>query len=214
MASIKRRVQIGYVIAAVASGMVPATAQGLRQSSTASFEVATIKPMDPNGRGALGFVGYPGGRVTVGSATVKMLVHYAFDIDEHQIRGGPEWVSTSRFDVTGVDPAPKRPASTEPDRRATPTEAEREMLRGLLVERFGLKVRRSTQEAPVYLLTRGKGPLQLKPTEHPERDPRGGVFMRASGVADGEAAGINMSMTFLVKSLTEELDHPVLDRTG
>lgn len=159
-------------------------------------------------------MGYPGGKVTVGSATVMMLVHYAFDIDEHQIHGGPEWVSTSRFDVTGVDPAPQRPASTEPDRRATPTNAEREMLQNLLVERFGLKIRRSTQDGPVFLLIRGKGLLQLTPSEHPERDPRGGVFMKRGGVPDGEAAGINMSMGFLAKQLTPEMDRPVLDRTG
>lgn len=178
-----------------------------------AFEVATIKPMDPNSSGIMGFLSYPGGRVVVGSATLKMLMYYAFDVQEFQISGGPDWVDKDRYNVVALPPALSRMAK-QPPLKATPNDEQRKMLQTLLVERFGLKFHREIKEQPVYILVRGNRKLQMEDAKDKDADPRAAVFMKRGGIADGEAAGINVSMPFLARQLSRDLGRAVLDRTG
>ena len=180
-----------------------------------AFEVATIKPNDPNKPGIMGFESYPGGRVVVGYANLKMLLYYAFDVQEFQISGVPAWADKNRYDIEALPPSSSESrTAVQPPIKATPSDEQRKMLQTLLIERFGLKFHRETKEGPVYLLLRGKGQLRLDAPKHPDGDSRGGVFMKQGGVADGSADGTNISMLFLARELSPDLGRPVLDRTG
>jgi uncharacterized protein (TIGR03435 family) len=192
-----------------------ATAARSDASTLPSFEVATIKPMDPNAGGALGFYSRPGGRVFVGAATVKTIVTLAYHLQEYQVVGGPDWASTERYNISAVPPdsSPSRTA-VQPEIKASPSEEQRQMLQRLLLDRFGLKVHRETREGPVYILSRGKKPLQLKEPEHKDGDPRGTVIIRQGGIADGSAFGENITMPILAEQLGSRLELPVIDRTG
>lgn len=181
----------------------------------AAFEVATIKPIDPNGGGRVGFYSYPGGRVVVGAATVKMLMYYAFDVQEFQIQGGPDWAGSARYDVAAVPPENSESRTAkQPPVKATPSDEQRAMLKTLLVERFGLKFHSEMKERPAYILTRGKKPLQLQTPKDKDADSRVAVMMKAGGIVDGEAFGTNISMASLVKQLSRYMNSPVLDETG
>ncbi|WP_311733017.1 TIGR03435 family protein [Granulicella mallensis] len=180
-----------------------------------AFEVSTIKPHDFNHGGMLGFISYPGGRVVVGAANLKMLLYFAFDLQSFQISGVPAWADKNRYDIEALPPASSESrTAVQPPMKATPSDEQRKMLQNLLVERFGLKFHRETKEGPVYLLLRGKGQLRLEAPAHPEGDSRGGVIMMQGGIADGSAFGLNISMPFLARQLSSNLDRPVLDRTG
>ena len=88
------------------------------------------------------------------------------------------------------------------------------MLQSLLRDRYALKFHTETRQGEVYLLTRGSKPLQLQPPKYPTVDSRGGVMMKQGGIADGEAAGTNVTMAFLASQLSRYLGLPVLDQTG
>jgi uncharacterized protein (TIGR03435 family) len=180
------------------------------------FDVASIKPHDPNTGGIAGFLAFPGGRIVVGAATVKMILYYAFDIRESQIMGGPDWIGSDRYDVVALSPAAYSGESQTklPPHRATPSEQQRGMLQALLADRFGLKYHRETRQASVYILSKGKNKLQMVETQDKEQDPRGGLLTKSDGTADGEMFGKNMSMDLLARRLSADLDRPVLDRTG
>lgn len=180
------------------------------------FEVASIKPNNPHASGIAGFLAFPGGRIVVGGATVNMLIYYAFDVRESQIVGGPDWIGRDRYDVVALSPTAdsKEGHPKPPPNRATPSEEQREMLQALLADRFGLKCHRETRQASVYLLSRGKNKLQMVESQDKTRDPKGGLIRRAGGIAGGEMFGENVSMEFLAKRLSVDLDRPVLDRTG
>ena len=184
-------------------------------AQTPAFEVATIKPHDLNKSGMMGFISYPGGRVVVGYANLKMLLYYAFDVQGFQISGVPAWADKNRYDIVALPPSfSESRTAAQPPMKATPSDEQRKMLQSLLVERFGLKFHRETKEGPVYLLLRGKGQLRLEAPKHPDGDSRGGVFMKQGGIADGSAAGTNISMQFLARQLSSDLERPVLDRTS
>ena len=83
----------------------------------------------------------PGGRFTAATSTLKQLIANAFDVKDYQIDGGPAWLTTDYFDITANAGADATPADVKA------------MLRALLTERFGLRTRNDTRQAPVYVLT-------------------------------------------------------------
>lgn len=184
-------------------------------SNLPAFEVATIKPINPNAGGMMGFISRPGGRVDLGFASVKIMMCHAFDVQESQITGGPAWVDTDRYNVTAVPPesSPSRTAA-QAKIKATPSDEQRKMIQRLLIDRFGLKVHWETKEGPVYILTRGRKPLQLKEPKDKNADPRGAVIVKQGGIADGSAFGINIPMPLLARFMGSWFNMPVLDKTG
>jgi uncharacterized protein (TIGR03435 family) len=200
-----------FFVALASVGAQTAVPNTPGQDELLHFDVATIKPVDPKGGGRFGPRITPDGKVTVGAASVKMLVGIAFDVDEWQVTGGPEWGGSTRYDIVGVPPDPARTPSTQ--NRTHPTEAERQMLQSLLTERFGFKFHRIVKTGPVFFLTRSSGELQLKEPKDKDRRPAASLMIRGD-VADGEAFGINTTMANLARSLSPDLGRPVLDRTG
>src|SRR5579883_250132 len=62
------------------------------------FEVVSIKPADPGGRG--GFIRFlPGGRFEATGVPVKLLIQVAYDLQSFQIVGLPAWTGSDRFVV-------------------------------------------------------------------------------------------------------------------
>ena len=88
------------------------------------------------------------------------------------------------------------------------------MLQSLLRDRFGFKFHLESKKGEVYLLTRGRKPLQLKPPKDPAADPRAVVVVKAGGIDDGEAFGTNTTMEYMAQMLSRYLGLPVVDETG
>src|SRR3954471_19446182 len=103
-----------------------ASAQG-QSSAPLAFEVASIKPNVPDGSGNIlvGIQPQPGGRLTINNGNLRMLIRFAYNVDDTQISGGPPWIDSDRYDIV---------AKGEGD--AT-TDQLRQMLQTLLADRFG-----------------------------------------------------------------------------
>jgi uncharacterized protein (TIGR03435 family) len=82
----------------------------------------------------------PGGRFTAMSS-LKQLIADAFEVKDYQVEGGPPWLAADYFEITANAGADATPADVKA------------MLRALLAERFGLRTRSETRQAPVYVLT-------------------------------------------------------------
>jgi uncharacterized protein (TIGR03435 family) len=184
-----------------------------RAQDAPEFEVATIKPSDPNAGGMVGFLSYPGGRVLFGHSSLKMMMYFAYDLPESRITGGPDWVGKDQFEVTALPPdfSESRTAK-QPPIKATPSAEQSQMLQSLLADRFALKVHREVKQGPVYLLTLGSGKLRLQAPKDRDADSRFAVMQKGGGIVDGETFGVNVSMAFLAERL--RLDLPVVDETG
>jgi len=168
-----------------------------------SFEVASIKPTPDLAR-AVGVVQtFPGGRVKFQSSTVEYLVEQAFGVQRFQVSGGPEWIYREGFDIEAKPPAALAGAT---NRGVILSEIQRQMLLGLLEDRFQLKYRRETNEGIVYSLTRRSGSIKLR--EAKNKDAMAWISGPETGIAGG-----NVSMRLLAARLSRWLDHPVLDRT-
>ena len=205
-----------------------------------SFEVASVKPSNPNPAGPLGatpMVLPALGRLTAMNVTLRMLIMAAYQKQPFQIVGGPPWFNSAKFDIN---------ARAE-DGTLTPDQIL-EMLKTLLADRFQLKLRTETRDVPIYALmvARSDGKLgeKLKPSSETcpdfkvqqqqqlEAIAKGGLSaLAAMRPAPGEtrpcaivpmptgggAIGMKangQTMSLLTLLLTQLAGRPVVDKTG
>jgi len=176
----------------------PASAVPMAANARPVFEVATIKPSNPGAQGK----GYTvrGRQVLTLNTSLSDLMTFAYELHARQIAGGPPWLETDKYDVTG-----------QPDIVGLPNVAQmRLMVQKLLADRFKLTFHREKKELSVYALVVGaKGPMLTKSAGDPNGLP--GLIFRQLGVLPaqnatmGDFAGVMQSAV---------LDRPVVDQTG
>lgn len=132
------------------------------------FEAATIKPIPPNSTGIeQGTDVAPDGVLRLNALNLKTMVQEAFNLDYWQITGGEPWMEKNLYNVVAEPPDAIR--QSHPDTRHTWYTLDdprlREMLQTLLIQRFQLKVYRTTQTGRIYFLERTSKPLALHPAK-------------------------------------------------
>jgi uncharacterized protein (TIGR03435 family) len=167
-----------------------------------AFEVATVKPVDTDARAGRMFRMDGTHRWVATNYTLKNLIALAYDMNPRTISGGPGWMETQYFDIEAVTPGGVRPTRLE----------QMQMLRALLVERFGLKFHREDKELSIYALNVAKGGTKLKAAEKPE-DPPQLVGVVYPGKIEVPARSVTMD-DFVAMLQRATLDRPTVNRTG
>jgi uncharacterized protein (TIGR03435 family) len=193
-------------------GTALAITAGLVRSQTGTparpeFEVASVKPDNADSPVEFGAGnGGAGGR----NVTLKMLIGFAWRLQEFQISGGPGWVGSDRFDVQGK----------AEDRNADPDRL-RLMLQSLLEDRFNLKSHRETKESTVYELAVGKGgpkiklnPDQTSPDVNGPAPLGAGPNRGAIRIGAGSLTGNAVTLARFTRFLSQRLDRTVVDKTN
>jgi uncharacterized protein (TIGR03435 family) len=164
----------------------------------AVFEVATIKPSNPDAQGKLFTV--KGRQVITLNTTLGDLIAFAYDVQARQIVGAPAWADTDKFDING-----------QPQGQGLPNQRQlRGMIQKLLEDRFKLAFHRDKRELPVYALVVGAGgPKLTRNDTNPDGLP--GLLFRGLGVLPVVNARL---ADFANVMQTAVLDRPVIDRTG
>lgn len=200
------------------------------------FDAASIKVAAPQGANGVVFIGParggPGSQdpthITWG-ATLAQVLQTAYDVKAYQVEG-PDWINTERYDFAVVVPegATKQQVAG--------------MWRNLLAARFGLKSHVVQKEFSVDDLVVGPQGHKLKantepipePGAEPNRPPPppppgpGGEFrapaltgpglmmmMRSGpGGVVAQANGRAQALSALVQMVSNQIGHPVVDKTG
>jgi uncharacterized protein (TIGR03435 family) len=163
-----------------------------------TFEVATIKPSDPN-RSGWG-LGTKGTHFFTVNTNMNDLISFAYGVHAKQIVDGPGWFLTEKFDIDGLPDVPGKP--------------NREQLKGmvqkLLANRFKLAMHHDQRELAVYALTVGKSGLKLSPS------PAASTNLSGWGLKKAGVLGVkSMTMAEFASVMQRAvLDKPVLDQTG
>jgi uncharacterized protein (TIGR03435 family) len=158
------RVALAILFAATAASAQDPAAPAAAVSPNAAFEVASVKPSNPNPDPAnpLSMIALmlpqPGGRFTATNTPLRMLIMVAYELkQEAQLVGGTPDLLAAKYDITA------RAAGTATIGKELP-----QLLRSLLADRFKLKTHTETRELPLYdlVLARGDGRLgpDLKPS--------------------------------------------------
>ena len=202
-----------------------------------AFDAVSIRANITSGRGGRSGGAMQPQRFFVENATLKTIVRRAYgtagqapgntlDLLEQQVVGGPEWVTSDKFDITATTVA------------ATESAQMRLMVQRVLAERFQMKAHWEKREMPVYLLTmarpdrqpgtgmtlkseadcvRGRrdGPPPIPQPGVPAPPPNCGAIQ----FGPGQLITGGVPMEWLVSTFTNVpvitgIDRPVLDRTG
>jgi uncharacterized protein (TIGR03435 family) len=209
----------------------PAAITPLAQTTLPSFEVASVK-RNPSGLGRSMIENVqPSGLWLLTNVPTRALIRTAYRVHDFQIVGAPDWVQTEHYDVVAKASGDLRPAAPGAPR------AQFLMLRSLLIDRFKLKARLETREAPVFALvlarTDGKPGAGLvpahddcaaivaaeikreRPVAPPGERPVCGLIAGPIGTTGGDRiAGGNASIGQLATTLSGRMNRIVLDRTG
>jgi uncharacterized protein (TIGR03435 family) len=116
------------------------------------FEAASVKPSNPDRNpNMIAVQRQPGGRLNTVNTPVRLLITFAYQIQNYQLVNVPDWINNERYDIVAKmegDPPPIVPGSG----------ADHMMLamRSLLADRFKLVVHRETREADIYALVVAK----------------------------------------------------------
>jgi len=203
-------VAITAVAGPIAMGIVKVPKMRAQAAAAKTFEVASIKPSDPEARGVrIGLL--PGGGLRANNVRLVQLIQFAYDVPNFQISGGPGWAASEGFDILAKGPqsADDRDLSQMKNtERMQIGELVKQRLQALLAERFQLVIRRDSKEVPVFALVVAKNGPKLK--ESAEGD--GGRQELTTDRGDLTAQRVTMEM--LANILTRRVQRPVLDKTG
>ena len=164
-----------------------------------SFEVATIKPSEPDkpGKG----ITVRGTRFMTRNTSLNDLIAFFYGVQQKQIVGAPSWVETDKWDI-----------EAQPDVPGTPNEAQvKTMVRKLLANRFQLKTHLESKEMSAYLLTVAKTGNKMK-----EGDPNAQLpGLGFTSISPVSLIVRNATMDDFARFLQQlVLDRPVVDQTA
>jgi uncharacterized protein (TIGR03435 family) len=173
------------------------------------FEVASVKLHTSDDQRVM-MAALPGGRFVAANTPLRFLIRTAFQLQEDQVVGGPNWLATDRFDIEAR--APELPG---PPNAQLPA-----MLRSLLADRFKLTTHSERRELPVFALERMRrdgslGP-GLRPTACPELAADLSRPQPCSTVQTGVGSLTLRGMPFdqVTPFLSPAVSRVVVDRTG
>jgi uncharacterized protein (TIGR03435 family) len=175
------------------------------------FEVATIKPTDPDFRGR--FIRMESTHQLVArNHALNTLIAAAYNLNPRAISGGPAWIESDHYDILAKAPGEVRPNLDE----------QMAMLRKLLADRFKLTFHREQKELSIYALTVAKNGAKVTGSKlkesavSPDDSPIGPpplIFVVTPPAV--RLPGRDATMAELASVFQRGvLDRPVVDQTG
>lgn len=206
----------GVVHAADASAGLPGIDEQalISDKPLPSFEVASIKPSDPDYHGI--DIQISPGRLMIRGATPRVLIQFAYKLkSENQVTDGPAWLDSKHYDIDAKEEQSQQ-AADHGQMTAEQGQRIRLELQSLLAERFHLQVSPQTKELPVYALIVAKGGPKLTPTPAPKaNDKPHGQMIHMNGRGDLTATDVPVSLLADVLSRQPETNgRVVVDKTG
>lgn len=193
--------------------------------SPARFEVADIKPADPDARPFVGIL-YTGGLQVHAGGTLRQMIAMALQVPpnvaDDMVVGLPKSADSQRWDIIAKLPTTGEGGAikTNGNQLPPPLSVALEMMRGMLVDRFEMKTHTENREVTVYALTLSSGKPKMTQATDSER-----TGCKADPNAPKPFTNIqvmlsckNTSMDELAQDFPQwanaYVDHPIVDATG
>ena len=181
--------------------LLAALVYGQDKPARLTFEVSSIKPSKPGGRGGAMKV-LPGGQEFIAqNFPLRLMIARLHWVPPRQVTGGPDWMDSEVWDI-----------QAKADRPGFTREQMTEMLGNLLEDEFKLKLRKDAKEGSVYALTIDKSGLKMKVNESPE-DYEIPIQGGPGGVTIGKRVAMDR-LCFTLGSFLQNNERPVIDKTG
>lgn len=192
-----------------------------------SYEVATIKPLDPNTASSV--VRLPPG-ASLSPLSIRRYIMNAYGaVYPPQVVGGPDWLNKDAYLINGKVPDDLE-AALQKMTREDRSDQTRMMQQCLLADRFHLRAHFETRILPVYELVPAKGRLKItevpapqepKPGDPPMRLRPGDPLPPGSSTTTVNSNGLRVlngraiKMQLLARIIGGDIgDRPIVNHTG
>jgi len=189
------------------SAQSPAVINANPAATEPAFDVAAIRENHSDHTARSHIVSSPtDGHLTVINVPMKMLLQFAFALPETRILGGPDWLSSIKFDIEA-----KSDSSVDDRLHALSSDdsklLKQKMVQALLADRFKLIDHMETRELPVYALVAAKGGTKLQASKS------SGTTIDSWNSKIDIRGGDN-TVALLAEELSKKLGRVVIDKTG
>jgi uncharacterized protein (TIGR03435 family) len=164
-----------------------------------AFEVASVKPSDPNQPG-WGINVIRGGEMRTRNTTLNDLIKFAYDMHPKQVVGAPGWADTDKFDI-----------EAKPDTPGVPTVNQAKvMFQKLLADRFSLTSHKDRRELTAYAITVAKKGVKI------QKEENSSVPLPGFGGPPPQGFNVHNATVAEFASVLQAqfTDLPVIDQTG
>jgi uncharacterized protein (TIGR03435 family) len=187
------------VLTAAMAVAAPIGLTGQVAAPAPAFTAASIK-RNVSGRQETTLDVRPGGRLFIVNHSLRQLLRIVFQVQDGQLIGGPDWLTSDRWDIV---------ASAD----ASVSEFQMiGMLRELLTERFRLQVHREPRAIPVYALVVADGGLRPG-FRRSDNDCRVRTTC-GQRQGRGEFNGTGQTLGSIRRALEQASGRIIVDRTG
>jgi uncharacterized protein (TIGR03435 family) len=163
------------------------------------FEVASIKPSDPN-QTTWGINVNSSGTLLTRGTTLNDLLKFAYDIHPKQVVGAPAWADSEKFDIQAKPDTPGMPGMNQ----------MKAMLQKLLADRFSLASHKDSRELAAYAITVAKSGAKIQKEVN--------ATVPLPGFGGRPQFGFNVRNATLAEFASvmqaQFMDLPVVDQTG
>src|SRR5256885_12974326 len=87
-----------FAVLVLASAFTITIAAAQTPTEKPSFEVASVKP-NKSGDNRVMIATQPGGGMTVTNLSLRLLVTWAYELQDFQLVGAPDWADQEHFDI-------------------------------------------------------------------------------------------------------------------
>jgi len=189
----------------------------LPSGSKPAFEIVSLKA-NVSGESRTSIGNRPGGRFVATGAPLKFLMTSAYHVRDFQILGGPNWITSDRWDIDARAAEGTVTRQGPPDPNVPDTMSL--MVQSLIEDRFQLKIHRETREQPIYELVIAKGGSKVKlsddqgPVQPQQRgDEPPPVRRNSLTIGRGDFQGEGIQFGIFVNALSQQLGRPIVDKT-
>ncbi|HEY5028087.1 MAG TPA: M56 family metallopeptidase [Candidatus Angelobacter sp.] len=152
--------------------------------------------------------------------TLQNLIKLAYGVQDNQISGGPDWVTTARFNVEA-----KLDSSVVAELKKLSPEQQKmerdQMFQNLLADQFKVALHRESKLLPAQVLVIAKNGPKIQAAKPGDTYPNGvkGLDGLPAGahkfVAGPDGVTVQaLPLSFVAEHLAQHLNQPVVDRTG
>jgi uncharacterized protein (TIGR03435 family) len=147
------------------------------------------------------------------TGTLRRMILYGYGLQDFQLSGGPDWVSTATWVMSAKNDTPD-PDFSKMSKAELQVMYDKRMqqVQAMLMDRFQLKCHIAPKEMPTYELVQARGGAKLKPTTA-DTSKQNSSSSSGHGLLMHEAA-TGVTTERMASLLTTEMDRMVVDKTG
>ena len=175
------------------------------------FDIISVKP-HKDGVDDMMMIHWGASDYAAKNMDIKDIIASVYGVKEWLVFGLPSWAEKARWDIEAKMSAPDLKVM-----QTLTNDQRRQMIGGILKDRFGLVVHQETKVQPVFVMTVLPDGAKLTQSPPPPPPAEGATNKLGGGswrIGRGSLTATRMKLPALAENLSYQVERTILDKTG